>query len=306
MNTDLPFVIHQSGSNAWDCDENGHLNVRYYFAKTYQGLIHLLAELGLTRNRLDSLNAKPVLVDQHVRLHKEVRLAVPVTIRGALVSQAGSRVTLYAEIRHSFEETLFATATSDFEITDRTSGEPIDVDTIRSITNFELPPEGMVKSLGPEDKPIFSAAQARDIGYIETARGTVMGEECNREGDMEAYQYTGRISDAIPNLMASMQSSEEFALRSSGELGGAVVEIRVDYYNPLTVGSRFVILSGLRSFTQKIMRLSHLVFDLDGDRLVLHSQGIAVALDLKTRRAVAFSDDRIERMHKRQLTLAES
>ncbi|MDA0822874.1 MAG: thioesterase family protein, partial [Proteobacteria bacterium] len=133
-----------------------------------------------------------------------------------------------------------------------------------------------------------------------------MGEECTRGGDMEVHQYTGRISDAIPNLMASMQSNEEFALRSSGELGGAVVEIRIDYYNPLTVGSRFVILSGLRSFTQKTMRLSHLVFDLDRDRLVLHSQGIGVALDLKTRRAAAFSDDRIDRMHKRQLTRVAS
>ncbi|MFT4564374.1 MAG: acyl-CoA thioester hydrolase, partial [Gammaproteobacteria bacterium] len=189
MNTDLPFVIHRSGINAWDCDENGHLNVRYYFAKTHQGLVHLLAELGLTRNRLDSLNAKPVLVNQHVRLHKEVRLAVPVTIRGTLVSQTGSRITLYAEIRHSFEETLFATATSDFEIIDRTSGQPVNVDIIRPNSDFELPPEGTVKSLGPEGKPIFSAAQARDIGYIETARGTVMGEECNRDGEMETHQY---------------------------------------------------------------------------------------------------------------------
>jgi acyl-CoA thioester hydrolase len=306
MNADLPFVIHRSGINAWDCDENGHLNVRYYFAKTYQGLIHLLAELGLTQKRLDSLNAKPVLVNQHVRLHKEVRLAVPVTIRGTLVSHAGSRITLYSEIRHSFEETLFTTATSEFEIINRTTEQPLDVEIIWPEHDFQRPSEGMIKSLGPEDKPILSAAQARDMGYIETARGVVMGEECNRDGDMEVHQYTGRISDAIPNLMASMQSNEEFALRSSGELGGAVVEIRIDYYNPLTVSSRFVILSGLRSFTQKTMRLSHLVFDLDRDRIALHSQGIAVALDLKTRRAVAFSDDRIARMHTRQLTLVAS
>ncbi|MDA0824713.1 MAG: thioesterase family protein, partial [Proteobacteria bacterium] len=147
MNADLPFVIHRSGFNAWDCDENGHLNVRYYFAKTYQGLIHLLAELGLTQKRLDSLNAKPVLVNQHVRLHKEVRLAVPVAIRGALVSQAGSRITLYSEIRHSFEETLFTTATSDFEIINRTTEQPLEVEIIWPEHDFQLPSEGMIKSL---------------------------------------------------------------------------------------------------------------------------------------------------------------
>jgi len=301
MTTELPFVIHRSSVNAWECDENGHLNVRYFIGKNYQGLVHLLAEIGLTPRVLDKHNAQVRLVSQHIRLHREVLLAVPLTISGAVVEQRPSRLQLYSEVRHTKDGSLFTTFSSDIVLVDRQSQQPITVayDPVELVA--ALPTHGEIKSLFAEEKPALSISAALDNGYVETGRGTVMTEECDANGEMETYQYTGRIADAIPTFMSTMQSDEEFALRSAGKLGGAVVENRVDYFAPLARGNRFIILSGLRSFTAKTQRLTHLVFNLDNDCLVLHSQGIAVALDLQTRRAVPFSEDRRARMTKRQL-----
>ena len=298
---ELPYLIHRSTTNKWECDENGHLNVRYFFAKTRQGLTHLLAELGLTQAVFDSLNAKPKILNQHIRLHREILQGVPVTIRGALISHEGSAFVLYSEIRHSQDDTLFTTVTTELNIVDIDTGSLRSVERRVEAEAIEIPQVGVIRSLQPESTPDMSLASARAKGYVESARGVVLNEECDSGGEMENFQYAGHIADAIPNFMSTIQSVDELALRSAGELGGAVVEIRVDYYAPLAPGKRFVILSGLRTFTAKTMRISHLFFDLDDDRLVLHSQGIAVALDLKARRAVPFTDDRVKRMTKRQL-----
>jgi acyl-CoA thioester hydrolase len=304
MNIELPYLIHRSAVNKWECDENGHLNVRYFFAKTHQGLTHLLAELGLTKAVLNSSNAKAKIANQHVRLHREILQGVPVTIRGGLISHDDAKLVLYSEIRHTQDDTLFTTVTTSLHIVDVDTGALRGLEIGAAVNAIDVPEVGMIRSLQPESEPDTSVAMAATLGYLETARGTVMAEECDQTEEMENYQYAGHIADAIPNFMSTIQSVEELALRSAGELGGAVIEIRVDYYAPLAPGKRFVILSGLRSFTVKTMRMSHLFFDLDTDRLVLHSQGIAVALDLKARRAVPFTDDRIARMTTRQLRLS--
>ena len=301
MNIELPYLIQRSAVNKWECDENGHLNVRYFFAKTQQGLAHLLAELGLTPAVLAAKNVKPKFVTQHIRLHREILQGVPLTLRGALIAHNDTELVLYSEIRHTQDETLFASVTTTLQIVDANTGTPQSVDISAAISRIEVPEQGQIRSLHPESKPSLSIADARDVGYAETARGIAMSEECDRTDEMENFQYAGHIADAIPNFMSTIQSVEELALRSAGELGGAVVEIRVDYYAPLAPGKRFVILSGLRSFTAKTMRISHLFFDLDSNRLVLHSQGIAVALDLKARRAVPFTNDRVARMTARTL-----
>ena len=299
---DLSFVIHRSNVNAWECDENGHLNVRYFIGKNYQGLVHLLAEVGLTPTcvqRYAVLRAR--LASQHVRFHLEARLALPITIHGAVVAHNGASIELYSELRHTVNDTLYTSFNSEIEIVDLKDGQRRSVEIDDWGSGFELPKHGRIRSLPPGDVPVAALADALAMGYMETGRGTVLTEECDPHGRMEIYQYSGRMSDCIANFSAMTQSDEEFSRRGSGELGSAVIESRVDYDGELHVGDRFAVVSGLRSFTTKTQRLSHLMFDLDTGQLVAHNQGIAVALDLKTRRAVPFSEDRKARMLDRQL-----
>jgi acyl-CoA thioester hydrolase len=170
---------------------------------------------------------------------------------------------------------------------------------VRRTSEFTPPDYAAIRTLHAGEQSAQSIGAALAAGYFETGRGLVMNEECDVDGRMEIYQTAGRISDTIPAFMAAMQSAEEFSLRGSGELGSAVVEHRVDYYRDLTVGDRFVILSGLHSFGEKTMRLSHLLFNPESGVLALHSQGVGVALDLNARRAVPFSADRRQRMQAR-------
>lgn len=301
MSADLPHVLHRSSVNAWDCDENGHLNVRYYIGKNYQGLIHLLATFGLNRHAIVALGGRIHLRNQHIRFHREARMAAPLIVRGQVLHVEDALVVAYTEIRNTQDDTLYTSFTTEIEILDVKKSVTLSFNLETHPEPFVVPDYAGIRSLGPGTKPTLNIDAALAVGYFETGRGTVLNEECDDGGRMEIYQYAGRIADAIPTFMAAMQSEEEFALRSSGELGGAVVEYRVDYYSALGAGERFVIISGLPSFTDKTLRLSHLIFNLETAELVLQCQGVGVALDLRTRRAVAFSADRRERMTARLL-----
>ncbi|HJP36319.1 MAG TPA: acyl-ACP thioesterase, partial [Gammaproteobacteria bacterium] len=276
VGTNLPFIIHRSNVNAWECDENGHLNARYFIAKNCQGLAHLLAEIGLTPRVLANLGVRVRLVSQHVRFHREALLSLPVTIRGAVLAHDGARFNFYSELCHTANGTLYTSFNSEVEVLDEKNDRLRDVDVADWGGAFDPPAHGRVRSLPPGDTPVASLGEALEMGYAETGRGTVMPEECDAHGRMSMYQYAGRASDSIANFMSMMQSEEEFNRRGRGELGGAVIEYRLDYYADLRDGDRFVIVSGLRSFTAKTKRLSHLIFDIETGRVVAHSQGIAV------------------------------
>lgn len=294
-------VIHRSNVNAWDCDENGHLNVRYYISKNAQGLTHLLAALGLSPSRLDDLRLRPRLVVQHVRYHREARVAAPLVGTGCCVGVDGRRLVVYSELRNSMDATLYTTFNSELEFRDA-ADQPVMPPLDDAFEAGAVPAHGAVRSLPATAKPALSRAQALTAGYVETGRGTVMADECDRAGRLEAYQYAARIADGIPNLMSVLQTPAEFALRAAGELGGAVIESRAVYHGELHAGERYVLLSGLRSFATKTMHLSHLLFNLETDSLAFSSEGIGVALDLRSRRAVPFAEERQALMRERILS----
>ena len=41
--------VWSGGVNTWECDEMGHMNVRFWVAKAQEGLAGLAAQLGMPR-----------------------------------------------------------------------------------------------------------------------------------------------------------------------------------------------------------------------------------------------------------------
>ena len=96
---------------------------------------------------------------------------------------------------------------------------------------------------------------------------------------MELYQYVGRISDSVVNLLAHFQTGEEMARRSHGIEGGALVELRIAWHAPLRAGGLFTIHSGIAATGRKTQHFVHLFFDEVSRACVATAEGIAVAMD---------------------------
>jgi len=294
----MPLVPSYRGSvNAWECDENGHLNVRFLLDKVDQGLPFALDALGLRPAEYGTL---PRIRSQHVRFLREARLAAPLTAYAGLAARAGDALTFYSELRQSRTEKVMAAVLTEVELVGANGKTRVPQD----VVTCEVPEYGLPRGIGPGAGTLRpEQGSAAELGFVEIGRGCVAPWECNPEAELEPFQYVGRISDSVVNLMAHFQTDEELSRRSRGEEGGALVELRIVHHAPLRKGDLFTIESGIAAVGRKTQHIVHLFFDGRTGACVATAEGIAVAMDLKTRRAVELPEERRRRIEARLLRL---
>ena len=78
--------IWRGGVNTWECDEMGHMNVRFYLTKATEGLAGLAAELGMAHAFAPHAEATLLVTDHHVRFLKENHAGAALYMTGAVLS----------------------------------------------------------------------------------------------------------------------------------------------------------------------------------------------------------------------------
>jgi len=287
---------YRGSVNAWECDENDHLNVRYYLAKANQGLPFVLAAIGLPPAALKNAHATVRIRAQHARFLRESRPATPLTVEAGLAAVEGHRLTLFSEIRHTLNRELLATLLTEIELIGA-DGSPRPITLSQDAPRCGVPDYGAPRGIAPSREALCPARdEIAEMGFVEIGRGTVAAAECDPAGDLELYQYVGRMSDSVVNLLARFQTEEELSRRSNGVEGGALVELRVAFHGTLRSGSSFTLHSGVAATGRKTQHFVHLFFDEASRSCVATAQGIAVAMDLKTRKAIDLPEDRRRRI----------
>lgn len=293
---------YRGSVNAWECDENDHLNVRFFLAKVDQGLPFTLDALGL-RAAMQEQKARPRIRAQHVRFLREARLATPLTAWAGLARSASHGLTLYSELRHSQTAEVMAAVLTEVDFV-TAEGTPRLLPVPRHAVMYEVPEHGAPRGIGADAAALRpDHGNVADLGFVEIGRGCVAASECDLQGELEPFQYVGRISDSVVNLMAHFQTDEELSRRSRGEEGGALVELRIVHHAPLRAGDLFTIHSGIASVGRKTQHIVHLFFDELSRACVASAEGIAVAMDLKTRRSVELPEARRQKIQARLLRL---
>lgn len=296
------LASYRGSVNAWECDENDHLNVRFFLAKANQGLPFALEALGL-RAAMHEHKARPRIRAQHVRFLREARLATPLTAYAGLAATGSHELTIYSELRHSQTAEVMAAVLTEMDFV-AADGLPRPVQPPHHAVAFQVPEHGAPRGIpadGARLRPDYGSIG--NLGFVEIGRGCVATWECGLDGALEPYQYVGRISDSVVNLMAHFQTDEELSRRSRGEEGGALVELRIVHHAPLRAGDLFTIQSGMAAVARKTQHLVHLFFDERSRACVASAEGIAVAMDLKSRRAVELPEARRQRIEARLLRL---
>jgi len=293
----MPLVPCYRGSvNAWECDENDHLNVRFYVAKANQGLPFVLDAMGLPASLLREKNLRPRVRAQHIRFLEESRPATPLTVMAALASDASHQLTIYSEVRHSLNGAVLAALLTEIEMIGP-DGAPRAVIASRDAPRFAVPEHGSPRGIPAARESLRPAyEQIGDMGFVEIGRGTVGPAECDADGEMELFQYVGRMSESVVNLLAHFQTEEELSRRSTGVEGGALVELRVTFHAPLRTGSPFTIHSGIAAVARKTQHFVHLFFDETSRACVATARGVAVAMDLKSRKSIELPEARRRRI----------
>ena len=272
---------YRGSVNAWECDENDHLNVRFHLAKAAQALPFLFA------------GPSPAVRWQHLRFLREARVATPLAIDAGVVDADAESATVYAEMRHTLSGEVLTTVLTGLA----PGAQP-------PAARCTVPEQGRPRGLGASLDALRPPRSDRAaMGFVEIGRGVISAPECDANGELEPFQYIGRISDSVLNLWAQFLTPEELSRRSHGVEGGVLVELRLAIHAPLRAGSRFTIQSGIAAVGRKTQHLVHLIYDEESGRCAATSQGLAVAMDLASRKSIELPEPRRRRIEARLLHL---
>lgn len=269
--------------NRWECDENDHLNVRFYAQKINQAVAIFLEDSSLR-------SADVQITGQHIRFVQEARIAAPLRVDCGLISASSGRWDILSLMCHNLTGTPvagFITRVQGPALAERNAGDEPEI-------VVEVPDWAAARGVQPDDPfPLpESPTAAEEAGFRMMGRGRIAAAECDTTGVALAEVYIGRISDGMPNLWAFTTDAVEQEQRQSGALGGAALEYQLDIIRPLGVDDVFRHLSGIREIGNKTQHMVHLLINESRAEVAVRAEAVGVAMDLETRKAVPVSTAR--------------
>ena len=298
--------VYRGSINTWECDEMGHMNVRFYVAKMMEGLAEFAHALGLSHAFRAGAQATLVPRDQHIRFIKEAHAGKPFTMKACVLEVSESSVLIYQQIDHATGETCaaFRTWIDHVDIETRAPFPWAD-ETRRRLEGLKgaAPPENAPRSLDLSVAPRATArmADADAISAPVIGRGVVQPSHCDVSGRMLPEMFLGRVSDSIAHLLGPWRENVADLARARGEtvrMGGAVVEYRLVYRRWPRAGDRFVIRSGSGFVKEKVHSFIHWVIDPETREAWCTTEAVAVALNLETRKIMPATPELMSALEK--------
>ena len=270
--------------NTWECDENDHLNVQYYYSKfddaaqLFLALHGLELALGQRRSRL-------------VRYHSEMRSGEQLRILSSLVTAGQDDLATGLDgaagqwVQHIMVEPqsgrLCATALDhyDGDVGDRSVYEIGD----------GLDPRVVARSLkSPPDFEPKDLAARREGGYIMTSRGILHPSLCSANGMARDQAYVGAVSDAAAHAWEAAGLNSVWLMERS--LGRIAVEMRLVVLRPMPAGAAYEMQTGFNSLHSRSFSKRYDFFDIRSGEHYGYVEDTAMILNHQTRRSEPLPD----------------
>ncbi len=285
--------------NTWQCDENNHLNVQFYTEFGHEASAHLMAHLGLGPRAQRAAGLSLHAASDHVRYLREFRVVDAVEVRSAPVELGERHLLAYHEIRNASDSTVAATVSRRI-VCDRPWPESFRKSA--EAAQMTLPANARPRSVGKLALPDLTLAGAARTGLVEVGRTVITPAECDERGEFLPHHQFGRYSDGAPPLWNHL-GFDRSAMQERGE-GSVVVEMLNHYRRPLHAGDLLVVMSGLASFTDKVLTFTHFLFEAETGTLAACAEAVGMKFDQKIRKIMTFTKEDQARLGERMLSLA--
>ena len=288
--------VWRGGVNTWECDEMGHMNVRFYVTRAMQGLIGLAAELGMEGAFSPSAVSTLLVREQHIRFLREARPPAPMHMTATVVEMGECDARLLLVLTHSNSgepAATFQTLVSHVTPRDgRLFPWPERIRRRAAALTAPVPDFAAARSIGLAPfETTASLARADELDLVNIGSGAVVAQDCDVFGRMGLDGFIGRVSDGVPRLVSRMRGAVvEHAEARPARAGGAVLEYRLVYLDWPRAGDRVAIRSGLAGVDSRTQRMIHWMLDPNTGRPWGVSEAVAITLDLDARKIVPISE----------------
>ena len=259
---------HRSFVNTWECDDNAHMNVQFYFKRFDESARFLAGTVGG-----DMAGALPRT--RHVRYHAELHAGGIARPRSAIVADgrfAGYAVHVLDDIENGRIAATALDAPTGFLLSGPRVGEH-DI------------PLALPRGLEPEPAEPMSPEEVLALGGFISSRTIVQPMQCDVAGELLAQNFVARLSDAAAHVW-EMTGVGIARLRELG-YGRVALEMKLTHHRPAKAGDALLIHSRSVATGGKALQLHHEITRYLDGAPVATGQVMAVILDLRTRKSVA-------------------
>jgi acyl-CoA thioester hydrolase len=273
-------------ANAWECDELGHLNVKFYAAKALEAFAALVDELGIANpERLDA-GATARVREIHSRFLAEARPGAALAVAGGVLDHDETSLTALLEMRHEMSGEPAAAF--------RVVADHVHVKTGRVFpwpSRFASPAEAWRVALPEHAAPrglvlaplngTASMAEADRMDMPTISSGVYRIDEADPAGIVRPSAYIGRSSDSSHRMIFPA------GVARPPNLSMAALENRLAIRRPARPGDRFVQRAGYVEIKPRAARFVNWVLDPVSGLPWATFEGFGVFFDLEARRAAA-------------------
>jgi acyl-CoA thioester hydrolase len=284
--------IWSGGVNTWECDEMGHMNVRFWAAKANEALAGLAAHLGMPRAFAADAGATLIVREQHIRFLREAKAGGALTATGGVVEMGEAEARLLVVMRHpsgepaaTFQMVVAHVTTADL----RPFPWPDRIRAKAHATTVEVPAFAAARSidLSPVAAPTASLARAQALGLKRIGLGSIQPQELDAFGRMRGEIYLGRVSDGVGRLFGDTRPGPApVEGEAPRRIGGAVLEYRVLHLDWPRAGDHVELLSGFADCTARTRRVFHWMVDPVSGKAWGSAEAVVISFDLDARKAV--------------------
>jgi acyl-CoA thioester hydrolase len=289
--------VWRGGVNAWECDDMGHMNTRFYVQRAGEGMQMFFARLGLSGLFYAQAKTTVLVEEMHIRFHREVMMSTPLRMTGAVTEISDTGIALVLSLYDLASDECTATfrvRLRHVHVREETGHAPWprNFQDLAQAQTVPLPENARPRSTecGNETSPMV-LRDAHEMGLVLLAMGVIGPARADILGRMAIDAFIGSVSDGIRSLTPPYR---EIVTRHAPEPpmrpGGAVLETRIIYTAWPRVGDAFEIRSGLASSKGHTYSLIHRMFDPISGRPYGSMQSVAVTFDLDRRKLVPITE----------------
>ena len=286
--------VWSGGVNTWECDEMGHMNVRFWVAKAQEGLAGLAARLGMPRAFARDGESTLVVREQHIRFLREAKAGAALHMTGGVVEIGECDARLLLVIRH-----LDGQPAATFQLV-------VDHATARELRPFPWPQRlreaaraltvevpGFAAARSVDLAPVVATAsleRADALGLQRIGLGVIGPAECDVFGRMRPEIFIGRVSDGVGRLFGEVRPGPADG-DPDARIGGAVLEYRVLHLDWPQAGDGIELRSGFAGCDARTRRVMHWMVDPQSGRPWASAEAVVVSFDLDKRKVVDISEE---------------
>jgi len=279
--------------NTWECDENRHMNVRFYTERLFASFVRLAFLLGLPRAYCEDAPTTLLPRDMHLRFMGEAFEGQTLSVRGGVVALHADTAEVYHEMVDAASGRLSATIRSIIQHVEPKSGAPVawpaDTQRAAEALRVTIPKHGQPRTLDIA-KPgrAVGLRIARELGLPVIGLSTVTPRDCDVFGRMRPEGFFARQSDSIGNTLRQWRTGfADLAVpNEKGErcVGGALLEKRLLIRKWPRAGHLFETRGGLVGLHANVHHFSVWHLDPVSGEAWSSSESIAAGIDLTARK----------------------